>query len=148
MRAVIQRVADAQVTANGRVTGEIGKGLLILLGVLDADTQEDLDYLVRKISNMRIFEDADEKMNLSVKDVGGSLLVVSQFTLFADTRKGNRPGFSLAGRPDFSKDMYLRFIDMCRSEGLVVGEGEFGAHMDIRMTCDGPVTILIDSKNR
>lgn len=148
MRAVIQRVADAQVTANGRMTGEIGKGLLILLGVLDADTQEDLAYLVRKICNMRIFEDADEKMNLSVKDVGGSLLVVSQFTLFADTRKGNRPGFSQAGRPDFSKEMYLHFIDMCREEGLEVGEGEFGAHMDIRMTCDGPVTILIDSKNR
>ena len=148
MKAVVQRVRQASVRANGRITGQIGRGFLVLLGVADEDTQEDLDYLVRKICGMRIFEDEDEKMNLSLRDADGALLVVSQFTLFADTKKGNRPSFTKAGRPDYSREMYLRFIEMCRKEGYPVGEGEFGAHMDIQMQCDGPVTILLDSKAR
>ena len=148
MKAVVQRVRQASVRANGRITGQIGRGFLVLLGVADEDTQEDLDYLVRKICGMRIFEDEDEKMNLSLRDADGALLVVSQFTLFADTKKGNRPSFTKAGRPDYSREMYLRFIEMCRKEGYTVGEGEFGAHMDIQMQCDGPVTILLDSKAR
>jgi len=148
MRAVIQRVSQASVTVDDKLTGTVGIGLLVLIGVVDDDTDEDLDYLVRKITQMRIFEDENGKMNLALKDVGGSLLAVSQFTLLADTKKGNRPSFTGAGSPDFSKKMYLRFIERCRSLGFRTEEGVFGAHMVVSLVNDGPVTISIDSKNR
>lgn len=148
MRAVIQRVLSAGVKVEGRTTGEIEKGFLILLGVSDDDGDEDLEYMVKKISKLRVFEDDQGKMNLALEDVGGSVLVVSQFTLFANTKKGNRPSFVEAGSPDYSNKMYRRFIDAFRELGINTAEGEFGADMKVSMLGDGPVTICIDSKNR
>ena len=148
MRAVIQRVQHASVTIDGNVAGSIGKGFLVLLGVADSDTNEDLEYMVKKITNMRIFEDENEKMNLALKDVGGELLVISQFTLYANTKKGNRPSFIEAGKPDFSKEMYLEFIKRCRALGVKTEEGEFGADMKVSLLNDGPVTIMLDSAQR
>lgn len=148
MRAVIQRVSTASVAVNNQTIGNIGKGFLVLLGVADSDTEEDMHYLVKKITQMRIFEDEQGKMNLSLKDIDGSLLIISQFTLYASTRKGNRPSFSEAGAPEFSKDMYLKFIDACRKQGIHTEEGEFGAHMVVSLVNDGPVTITMDSQNR
>jgi D-tyrosyl-tRNA(Tyr) deacylase len=148
MRAVIQRVSQASVAVHEQIIGQIKNGLLVLLGVSDSDTDEDLTYLVKKITQMRIFEDAQGKMNLSLKDTGGSLLIISQFTLYASTKKGNRPSFTEAGAPDFSKDMYLKFINACRTQGIHTEEGEFGAHMIVTLVNDGPVTITIDSKQR
>lgn len=147
MKAVIQRVKRADVRVDDRLVGEIGAGLLVLLGVIDDDTEEDLDYLVRKITKMRIFEDENEKMNLALGDVGGSLLVVSQFTLLADTRKGNRPSFTSAGSPEYAYNMYKEFVKRCTNAGFDVQEGSFGAHMEVSLINDGPVTIIIDSKN-
>ena len=148
MRAVIQKVSEASVSVEDRVTGRIGPGFLILLGVEDSDTAEDLSYMVKKITQMRVFEDENDKMNLSLRDVDGSLLVVSQFTLFANTKKGNRPSFTAAGAPDFSNTMYLRFIEECRALGFQTEHGEFGAHMRVSLINDGPVTIMLDSKQR
>jgi len=148
MRAVIQRVQHASVTIDGITTGSIRKGFLVLLGIADSDTNEDLEYMVKKITNMRIFEDENEKMNLALKDVGGELLVISQFTLYANTKKGNRPGFTEAGTPDFSKEMYLAFIRRCRDLGFKTEEGEFGADMKVSLLNDGPVTIILDSAQR
>lgn len=148
MKAVIQRVTSAGVSADGRTLGTINRGFLVFLGVADADTEADLDYMLRKITGMRIFEDEQGKMNLSLKDVGGELLIVSQFTLFANTKKGNRPSFIEAGSPDFSKEMYLEFIKRCRSMGFKTEEGEFGADMQVTLVNDGPVTIIIDSTQR
>lgn len=148
MKAVIQRVTSASVTSEGRTLGAINRGFLVLLGVADGDTDADLDYMLRKITGMRIFEDEQGKMNLALKDVGGELLVVSQFTLFANTKKGNRPSFIDAGSPDFSKEMYLEFIKLCRAMGFKTEEGEFGADMQVALTNDGPVTIIIDSTQR
>lgn len=148
MRAVIQRVLNASVAIDGEISGEIGKGFLVLLGVSDDDTNDDLEYMLKKITNMRIFEDENEKMNLALKDVGGEILVVSQFTLFANTKKGNRPSFIEAGAPDFSKKMYLEFIRRCRELGFKTEEGEFGADMKVSLVNDGPVTIMIDSAQR
>ena len=148
MRAVIQKVSHAQVSVDGEIRGKIGKGFLVLLGIVDEDTDDDLKYMVKKITQMRIFEDEANKMNLALKDVGGSLLVISQFTLFADTHKGNRPSFVKAGAPDFSKAMYLKFIKACRDLGYECEEGEFGAHMAVSLLNDGPVTIILDSKDR
>lgn len=148
MKAVIQRVSRGKVTVESTVRGEIGQGFVILLGVAGDDTREDMDYLVKKISNLRIFEDSQEKMNLSLKDVHGELLVVSQFTLFANTKKGNRPSFIDAGPPSMSKAFYLDFIQALRALGFTVAEGLFGAHMKVELVNDGPVTIIIDSKNK
>lgn len=148
MKAVIQRVQHASVTIEGNVAGSIGKGFLVLLGVADSDTNEDLEYMVKKITNMRIFEDENEKMNLALKDVDGELLVISQFTLYANTKKGNRPSFIDAGKPDFSKKMYLEFISRCRALGFKTEEGEFGADMKVSLLNDGPVTIILDSAQR
>lgn len=148
MRAVIQKVSKASVSVEGRVTGSIEKGFLVLLGVEDSDTDADLSYMVKKVTQMRVFEDADDKMNLALRDVGAALLVVSQFTLFANTKKGNRPSFTAAGAPEFSNMMYLRFIDECRALGFQTEHGEFGAHMEVSLVNDGPVTILLDSKQR
>lgn len=145
MKAVIQRVLSASVTIDEKVAGSINRGLLIFLGVADSDTDKDLEYMVKKITNMRIFEDEQGKMNLSLKDVDGTLLVISQFTLFANTKKGNRPSFIEAGAPEFSKTMYLKFIQACRALGYTVEEGEFGADMKVSLINDGPVTICMES---
>lgn len=145
MRAVVQRVSSSKVTVDDRITGEISKGLLVLLGVTHEDTSKDVDYMIDKILNLRIFEDENEKMNLSLKDVSGELLVVSQFTLYGDCRKGKRPSFSNAARPDLATTLYEEFIEKAKSQEVVVGTGEFGAHMMVDLTNDGPVTILLES---
>ncbi len=146
MRAVIQRVAEASVTVEGNVTGQIGHGLLVLLGVEEGDTDADLRYVVDKISGIRIFNDADGKFNLSLEDTGGAILLISQFTLFGDCRKGRRPSFSTAARPGTATPMYEHAIAALRARGFSVETGVFGAHMDVRLLNDGPVTILVDSK--
>lgn len=145
MRAVVQRVSSSKVTVDENVTGEISKGLLVLLGVTHEDTSKDVDYMIDKILNLRIFEDENEKMNLSLKDVDGELLVVSQFTLYGDCRKGKRPSFSNAARPDVAIPLYEEFIKKAKDQDVVVGTGEFGAHMMVDLTNDGPVTILLES---
>ncbi len=146
MRAVIQRVAEASVTVEGNITGQIGHGLLVLLGVDEGDTGDDLRYVVDKISGLRIFNDADGRFNLSLEDTGGAILVISQFTLFGDCRKGRRPSFIAAARPETAIPMYESAIAALRSRGFRVETGVFGVHMDVRLLNDGPVTILVDSK--
>ncbi|MFK7905865.1 MAG: D-aminoacyl-tRNA deacylase [Chitinophagales bacterium] len=149
MRALIQKVSEASVTIEGKVKSKIGKGLLILVGIENADTQEDVEWLCKKIALMRIFSDEAGKMNLSVKDVGGEALVVSQFTLHANTKKGNRPSFIKAARPDFAIPMYEYFVVKLQSHfDAPVQTGEFGAMMEVGLVNDGPVTIWVDSKNR
>lgn len=145
MRAVIQRVKKASVTIDGRVNGEIGRGLLVFLGVGEGDTETDLKYIEKKTTGLRIFGDADGKMNLSVFDIGADVLVVSQFTLYGDVRKGNRPSFTASMEPVKAKEMYERFIADLEAEGLSVAHGEFGADMRVELLNDGPVTILLDS---
>ena len=145
MIAVVQRVSSSKVTVDGNVTGEIKKGLLVLLGVTHEDTSKDVDYIIDKVLNLRIFEDENEKMNLSLKDVEGELLVVSQFTLYGDCRKGRRPSFSTAARPELATKLYEEFIEKLRKEGIVTQTGQFGAHMMVDLTNDGPVTILLES---
>nr|WP_315174908.1 D-aminoacyl-tRNA deacylase [uncultured Flavobacterium sp.] len=149
MRTIIQRVAHASVTVEGKVVAEIQKGLLVLVGIEDADTQEDMDWLVTKITQLRIFGDENEVMNLSIQDVGGDVLVVSQFTLHAATKKGNRPSYIKAAKPDFAIPMYERFVKALESKlGKKVSTGIFGADMKVLLLNDGPVTIQIDSKNK
>ena len=149
MRTVIQRVSKASVTIKGKVASEISDGLLILLGIEEADGQEDIDWLCRKISQMRIFSDEEGKMNRSVVDIDGAMIVVSQFTLFASTKKGNRPGFTRSAKPDVAIPLYEAFVEKLREvSGLPVGTGEFGADMKVRLVNDGPVTILLDTKNK
>lgn len=147
MRAVIQRVRYSKVVVEGRTTGEIEKGLLVLLGVTHTDERSDIDWLIKKITNLRIFNDEQGKMNLSVKDVGGDILVVSQFTLYADSKKGNRPSYIRSAPPDFSIPMYENFVELLslNFEGNVA-TGEFGAMMEVSLLNDGPVTIILDSK--
>lgn len=147
MKVVIQRVSEASVTIDEKIVGQIGKGLMLLVGVGPEDTQEDLDYAVRKIVNMRIFSDADDKMNLSVQDIEGSILSISQFTLYADTKKGNRPAFTGAAKPDMASDFYDQF-NAALAEYLPVEKGIFGADMKVSLVNDGPVTIVLDTKNR
>lgn len=148
MRAVIQRVSQAAVSINEREVGRIDHGLLILLGVHDTDTQKDVDYLIKKIAQIRIFEDEQGKMNLSIEDVKGALLSISQFTLFADTKKGNRPSFIAAARPETAIPLYEAFNEGLRQRGITVETGEFGADMAVSLVNDGPVTIIIDSQNK
>ena len=143
MRAVVTRVASASVTIGGKVNGQIGRGYLILLGVGPEDTEAVCDKLAEKICNLRIFEDENEKMNLNLEQVGGSILVVSQFTLYADT-SSRRPGFSGAAKPDLAIPLYERFLDRCRARGFTVEHGQFGADMQVESVNDGPVTILFD----
>ena len=146
MRAVVQRVASSRVTVDERVTGEVKKGLLVLLGVTHDDTSKDVDYMVDKVTNLIIFEDENDKMNLSLKDIGGEVMAVSQFTLYGDARKGRRPSFSDAARPDVANPLYEEFVEKLRAQGITVGTGVFGAHMMVELTNDGPVTILLESK--
>ena len=149
MRTVVQKVSEAKVTVDGKVVSSIGKGLLVLLGIEDADTEEDIDWLVRKILQLRIFNDENGVMNRSVQDVGGDMIVVSQFTLHASTKKGNRPSYIRASKPDFAIPIYEKFI--AKTEELMgkkVGTGIFGAMMDVSLVNDGPVTIIIDSKQK
>lgn len=146
VKALIQRVREARVEVEGETIASIGRGLLVFLGVGKGDTAEDLDYLVRKVSNLRVFEDRAERMNLSVKDVDGEVLVVSQFTLLADTRRGNRPSFDGAEEPARAEDMYQRFMEKLKDAGLRVAEGRFAARMAVRLVNDGPVTIMLQSR--
>lgn len=145
MRAVVTRVKHASVTIEGAVTGQIGEGYLVLLGVAPADTEETAVKLAEKICNLRIFEDENEKMNRNLEQVGGSLLVISQFTLFADT-SSRRPGFSGAAKPDLAVPLYEKFMAHCRERGFTVEHGEFGAKMDVESLNHGPVTILFDTE--
>ena len=146
MRAVIQRVRHASVTVDGEITGEIGTGVLILLGVKSTDTEQDGAWLAAKISNLRIFADAEGRMNESLLDIGGGALVVSQFTLYGDCRKGRRPSFVGAAHPDHAEPLYERFCTQIADQGVgVVGRGVFGAMMDVALLNDGPVTLIIDS---
>ncbi len=146
MKAVLQRVRHASVTVEGQTISEIGQGLLVLLGVADGDTERDADVLAAKIANLRIFSDAEDKMNLSLLTVGGEMLVVSQFTLCADCRKGRRPDFFGAAKPDEANRLYLYFCERIKNEGVSsVRTGEFGADMKVELLNDGPVTIIMDS---
>jgi D-aminoacyl-tRNA deacylase len=145
MRAVVQRVKRAKVTVNGTVTGEIGVGLLVLLGVAQADIEADADYLAEKIAGLRVFEDSEGKMNLAVAEIGGAVLAVSQFTLYGDVRKGKRPSFDAAARPEQAKKLYDYFCLRIRATGLRCEEGVFQAMMDVELLNAGPVTILLDS---
>ena len=145
MRAVVTRVSSASVEIGGAVVGEINKGFLVLLGIKQNDTEEDVLKLASKICNLRVFADSDGKMNLNLEAVGGSLLVISQFTLFADT-KSRRPGFTLAARPDVAIPLYELFINECRNAGFKVETGEFGAMMNVTSVNDGPVTIIFDTE--
>lgn len=148
MRTVIQRVTHASVSIEGKVKSAIGQGLLVLLGVETSDTEADADWLVKKIVAMRIFSDADDKMNLSVQDIDGEILVISQFTLHAATKKGNRPSFIRAARPEQAIPLYEYFIQTLSKElGKTVATGEFGADMKVELLNDGPVTIVTDTKN-
>ncbi len=146
MRAVVQRVSSASVIVEDSICGEIGRGLLVLLGVEDMDVIEDAVYLAEKISNLRIFEDDDDKMNLSVRDIDGEMLIVSQFTLHGDCRKGRRPNFMKAAGAELAENLYLKFIEECKKYISKIEKGKFQAHMEVKLTNDGPVTILVDSK--
>ncbi len=145
MRAVVQRVSRARVTVNGKTTGEIGPGLLVLLGVGAGDTRAEADYLAEKTIGLRIFEDAGGKMNLSVSEVGGALLVVSQFTLYGDARRGKRPSFDAAAPPEQARELYEYFVEKVRAAGLRCETGRFQEMMQVELVNEGPVTILLDS---
>ena len=144
MRALIQRVTSASVKVDGEIVGKIGKGFLIFLGVYEEDTEEKIEKLTKKIVNLRIFNDENDKMNLSIKDVKGEILLISQFTLCADTRKGNRPSFISAKNPYEANKIYEKTIESIRNEGIIVEKGIFGADMKVELLNDGPVTILLD----
>jgi len=146
MRAVIQRVSRARVSIAGEVAGEIGRGLLVLLGVAKADTEAAADYLAEKAAGLRVFEDAEGKMNLDVAQAGGAVLVVSQFTLYGDVRRGKRPSFDAAARPEEARRLYEYFVARLRAAGLRVATGRFQEMMDVELVNDGPVTILLDSE--
>ena len=146
MRAVVQKVSSSKVTVDGEVIGQINQGLLVLLGVTHDDTSKDVDYMVDKVTNLRIFEDENDKMNLSLKDVNGELLIVSQFTLYANCKEGNRPSFVEAAKPDIAIPLYEYFVSECKKIIPVVETGIFGADMKVDLLNDGPVTIIMDSK--
>ncbi len=146
MRAVVQRVKSSKVSVDNKIVGKIDRGLLILLGVGEDDDDKDLEYIFDKVINLRIFEDDDEKMNLSLLDISGELLIVSQFTLYGDARKGRRPSFSTSAKPELGEKYYNDFINKSIEQGIKTEAGEFGADMDVELINDGPVTILLDSK--
>ncbi len=145
MKAVVQRVARASVTVDGQIVGQIGRGLMILLGVTHGDSEAQAEWLAQKVARLRIFEDAEGKMNLSLLDVGGGALVVSQFTLYGDCRKGNRPSFTDAAQPEIADVLYLQFVDQLARTGVApVQTGVFGAHMQVEIHNDGPVTLILE----
>ena len=144
MKLVVQRVKNAKVDVDGKTVGKIEKGFLVLLGVTHTDTKETADYLVKKLCNLRVFEDENGKMNLSLKDVDGKLLIVSQFTLYADCSGGNRPSFVNAAKPEFANELYEYFCDKCKGNGIEVEKGIFGADMKVSLLNDGPVTIILE----
>ena len=146
MRAIVQRVSQASVSVDNKIVGSIGKGLLVLLAIGKEDDDKDLEYLVDKVLGLRIFQDDDEKMNLSLLDIEGELLVISQFTLYGDVRKGRRPSFTASGHPDMAEEVYLEFIQKCIEQGVKTEKGIFGADMDVSLVNKGPVTIMLDSK--
>lgn len=145
MRFLIQRVKEASVTVEGEEIGRIGKGFLVLVGISDTDTKAVADRLVKKLIGLRIFEDENGKTNLDLKTVGGQLLIISQFTLYADCRKGNRPSFVKAGDPNMARELYQYILELCRREIAIVEEGSFGAHMEVSLVNNGPFTVLLDS---
>ena len=144
MKLLVQRVANANVKVDDKIVGKVDKGFLVLCGVTHTDTKETADYLVKKLLNLRVFEDENEKMNLSLKQVNGELLIVSQFTLYADTSSGNRPSFINAAKPDMENELYEYFCSQCAKEGIHVEKGVFGAHMEVSLLNDGPVTIMLE----
>ena len=148
MRAVIQRVKEASVVIDGKVYSNIGRGFLVLLAVEEKDTEKDMEFLLKKIPNLRVFEDENGKMNLSLKDIGGEMLVVSQFTLLGNVKRGLRPDFTRAERPDRAEKMYLEFVEKVREQGIPVKTGKFAALMEVKLINEGPVTIIIDSRFR
>lgn len=145
MRCVVQRVKEASVTVAGEVVGKIGPGYMVLIGVRVEDTEKDVRYMADKVPNLRIFEDAEDKMNLSLKDVGGEILAVSQFTLYGDARGGRRPSFIAAARPETANELYEQLVASWREQGIHVETGRFRTHMEVGLVNDGPVTILLDS---
>ncbi len=148
MRVIIQRVKEAKVLVDNNIVGQIGKGLMILLGVTHGDTEKDIEYLVRKVTKLRIFNDENDKMNLSLKDISGELLVVSQFTLYGSCEKGLRPSFSEAAKADIANELYKKFITLTKEDGFRVEVGSFGAHMEVDFINDGPVTLILDSPKK
>ena len=148
MRLVVQRVKSASVSVNDKTVGKIEAGLLVLVGIKEDDTKDDADYLAEKLAKLRVMADKNDKMNLSVKDFGASLLIISQFTLYADASGGNRPSFINAAKPDIAKDLYEYFISRLRGSGVRVETGSFGAYMKIDASLDGPVTIIVDSEKK
>jgi D-tyrosyl-tRNA(Tyr) deacylase len=148
MRVVIQRVSEASVTINDAIEGKINTGFMILLGIGHEDTNEDIEWLTQKITNLRVFSDEEGKMNLSILDTKGEILLISQFTLFASTKKGNRPSFIQSAKPEIAIPLYEKFIESLKDFGISVSTGIFGADMKVSLTNDGPVTIIIDSKNK
>ena len=145
MKFVIQRVKNASVTVENNITGKIDHGFLVLIGITSCDTKEIADAMVKKLINLRVFKDSQDKMNLSIKDIGGSLLLVSQFTLYANCMHGNRPSFTQAAKPDYANDLYQYIIKECKKYDIPVETGEFGAYMKVNLLNDGPVTIILDS---
>ncbi len=145
MRAVVQRVSRASVTVDGEVTGQIARGFVVLLGVAEGDGQDDVVYMAQRIAGLRVFEDSEGKMNLSLAEVGGAMLVVSQFTLLGDCRRGRRPSFIQAARPEIADELYRAFCAEVRGQGIEVQTGRFQQHMDVELVNDGPVTLLVDS---
>lgn len=146
MRAVVQRVTEASVTVDNECIGKVDKGFMVLLGVGKEDDETDMKYLADKILNLRVFEDEAGKMNISLLDISGELLVISQFTLFGDCRKGKRPSFDKAGHPDVANELYEKFVEYCKEQGVKTEKGKFGADMKVSLVNDGPVTIMLDSK--
>lgn len=144
MKVVIQRVKSSSVSVAGEIVGEINQGLLILLGITHDDTKDQCDWLANKVINMRIFSDSEDKLNLSVKDIAGSILLISQFTLYAEAEKGNRPSFTSAARPEIAKPLYEHFIDKLKANGIQVESGIFGADMQVELINDGPITIILE----
>ena len=144
MKLVIQRVKNAQVEVDSKIVGKIEKGFLVLLGVTHGDTKEQADYLVKKLCNLRVFKDQNDKMNLALKDIGGELLIVSQFTLYADCTSGNRPSFTNAAKPEYANEFYNYFCDKCAANNIKVEKGIFGADMKVSLLNDGPVTIIME----
>lgn len=144
MKIVVQRVNNAKVEVNNEIIGKINKGFLVLVGVTHEDTTEIADYLVQKLLNLRIFSDEDDKMNLSIKDINGELLIVSQFTLYANCQRGNRPSFIDAAKPEMAENLYNYFVQKCKNENIKVETGKFGADMQVSLTNDGPVTIILE----